>query len=268
MSRKDLKNKPLVEAILEVRWRLMPQAAEQSQGAGQPGLPGVDPHHKLLLGRLFDRFQKQYPEHEQLATARLPDELAGHMVQHRFRTASNDWPLVQVGPGILTVNDTSKYTWVDFSGRANRAIESLFDAHPKLADLTIQSLVLRYIDAVEFDYGKNNAFDFLREQLKIQTSLPPSLFADTGVNELPASSQWQASFACSKPRGRVHISFATGQKNEKPVIVWETTVESSNSDVPSMPGGFPAWIDAAHDITDNWFFKLIEGELERRFEGE
>jgi hypothetical protein len=35
-----------------------------------------------------------------------------------------------------------------------------------------------------------------------------------------------------------------------------------------MVGGFGGWIDAAHEITDEWFFKLIEGELERSFADE
>jgi uncharacterized protein (TIGR04255 family) len=65
----------------------------------------------------------------------------------------------------------------------------------------------------------------------------------------------------------VHVSFATGRKEDKPAILWETTVQSVDDDVPAMPDGFAAWFDAAHEITDDWFFKLIEGELERRFEG-
>jgi uncharacterized protein (TIGR04255 family) len=44
-------------------------------------------------------------------------------------------------------------------------------------------------------------------------------------------------------------------------------VQSAGADLPDMPKGFPAWVDAAHEITHDWFFKLIEGELERRFEG-
>jgi len=88
------------------------------------------------------------------------------------------------------------------------------------------------------------------------------------VESRPCSFSWQATFQCSKPAGRVHVSFATGQKEEKPAILWETTVQSVGDDVPNMPDGFPDWIDAAHEITDDWFFKLIEGELERRFQGE
>jgi uncharacterized protein (TIGR04255 family) len=34
-----------------------------------------------------------------------------------------------------------------------------------------------------------------------------------------------------------------------------------------MPASFSKWLDEAHDLTDEWFFKMIEGELERRFAG-
>jgi uncharacterized protein (TIGR04255 family) len=61
------------------------------------------------------------------------------------------------------------------------------------------------------------------------------------------------------------IRVATGQKNNIPAIVWETIIESAGDDLPSMPTDFSNWIDAAHEITDDWFFKMIEGELERRF---
>jgi uncharacterized protein (TIGR04255 family) len=35
-----------------------------------------------------------------------------------------------------------------------------------------------------------------------------------------------------------------------------------------MPNDFEKWLDAAHAVTDDWFFKLIDGELERRFSGD
>src|SRR5581483_2894612 len=120
MPEKHLKNKPLVEAILEVRWGLVSHA---------PGHES-DPHYKLLLGRLYDRLQEKYPEHEQLPTAIIPDELVGHVVQHRFRTSAKGWPLVQVGPGILTINSTAEYTWEDvFRPRSVDAVGRLYEAH-------------------------------------------------------------------------------------------------------------------------------------------
>jgi uncharacterized protein (TIGR04255 family) len=266
VTRKDLKNKPLVETILEIRWHLVQPI--NVPGPAQTMLPARDPHYRLLLGRLFDRFHKEYPFHEPLPMASLPDDMVGHVVQHRFRSAKDDWPLVQVGPGVFTVNDTHRYTWTDFQRRTKDAVVRLYDAHPNAAEFHIQSLVLRYIDAVEYNYRDENAFAFLREKMKIGIALPDSLFQNTGVESRPQSLSWQAAFQCSRPAGKVHVSFATGQREEKPAILWETTVQSVDDNLPNMPNGFPDWIDGAHEITDDWFFKLIEGELERRFEGE
>jgi uncharacterized protein (TIGR04255 family) len=255
---KELKNKPLVEAIFEVRWKLQ----------GAPPGPLIDPHYKLLLGRLFDRFLNDYPEHEQLPTANIPDELVGYVVQHRFRVDTNKWPLVQVGPGVFSVNSTADYIWRDFRPRVVTALEKLYDAHPKVSDLKITNLILRYIDAEDFDYTSDSAFDFLRDKLKLNISLPVDLFTGTDVENRPIGLLWQSSFKCQKPKGIVTIRFATGQKTNAPAIVWETTVESAGDDVPSIPTDFSNWIDAAHQITDDWFFKMIKGELERRFSGE
>ena len=255
---KELKNKPLVEAILEIRWKLQ----------GLPPAPQVDPHYKLLLGRLFDRMLKDYPEHEQLPAANVPDELVGHVVQHRFRVAANSWPLVQIGPGVFTVNSTADYRWPDFRPRVLSAIEKLFDAHPKVGELKITNLIFRYIDAVDFDFGVGNAFEFLRDKLKLNVSLPETLFKDTGVENKPNSFTWQCSFKGQKPKGLINIRFATGQKNNVPAVVWETTVESAGDDLPKMPKDFEGWLDAAHDIAVDWFFKMIEGELERKFSDE
>ena len=255
---KELKNKPLVEAILEVRWKLKEI----------PPNPKIDPHFILLLGRLYDRMLKEYPEYEQLQTAFIPDELIGHVVQHRFRVAANRWPLVQVGPGIFSVNSSADYTWSDFRPRVIAAVEKLYDAHPKVSDLMVSNLILRYIDAVDFDYELYNAFDFLHNKLKLNISLHTKLFDNTRIESKPSSFILQSSFKCEEPKGFVTIRFATGKKNDKSVLVWETTIESAKDDIPDMPKDFEKWIDAAHKITDDWFFKMIEGELERKFSDE
>ncbi|MFZ5812561.1 MAG: TIGR04255 family protein [Thermodesulfobacteriota bacterium] len=255
---KELKNKPLVEAIFEMRWKLQ----------GVPPGPQVDPHYKLLLGRLYDRMLTDYPEHEQLPTANIPDEIVGHIVQHRFRAGAGGWPLVQVGPGIFTVNSTSDYSWLNFRARVLNAIDKFYEAHPKIQDLTVTNMILRYIDAVSFDFGKDHVYDFLREYLKMGVSFPDNLFIDTGVESKPANFTWQTSFNCHNPKGLISIRFATAQKDNAPALVWETTVETIERDLPELPKNFDQWIDAAHEITDDWFFKMIDGELERRFSGD
>jgi uncharacterized protein (TIGR04255 family) len=257
MPNKELKNKPLVEAILEVRWALQKQAGDIQ----------VDPHYKFLLGRMFDRVLGEYPVPEELPQTFIPDEMSAYMVKQRFRVGANDWPLIQIGPGIMTVNETAKYTWPDFRSRSISAINKLFDAYPKAGNLEITSLILRYIDAVEVDFTKLCVWDFLQENLKLATSLPCNLFADPTIQQMPRHFHWEAVFDCAMPSGVISLRFVTGEKEGKRSLIWETVVRSE-SDLPSLPDGFAGWIDSAHAITDDWFFKLIEGELERRFTGE
>jgi uncharacterized protein (TIGR04255 family) len=257
MPHKQLKNKPLVEVIFEIRWELVQTS---------PGYEH-DPHYKLLLGRFYDRVSRDYPEHEQLPVAGVPDEIVAHIVQHRFRVGKGSWPLFQIGPGVVTANSTADYTWEDFSRRAVCAVKTLFDAHPKPSELKVIQLILRYVDAVEFDYSSDNVYSFLQDKLKIGLSLPQNLFNGTGVEQRPKVFSWHSAFSCNKPTGVVNIKFATGQKKENtPAIVWETTLQSSASDVPILPDGIEEWLDAAHEVTSDWFFKLIQGELERRFD--
>lgn len=259
MPRKELKNKPLVEAILEMKWTLLEKQTLGFQ---------FDPHYHLLLGRFSERLQKDYQTHEPLPASQIPDNMAPHIVQHRFRVAANEWPLVQIGPGIMSLNDTIKYTWPDFQERCKKAVSQIFDAHPARNDFRIQDITLRYIDAVAFDYNTNNIIDFIGNKLKIKVAFPDNLFQDTKVKKDPSIYSWQASFQNEKPKGMVTLRFSTGQHDGTPSLVWETLVQSSGTNLPAMPDGFSQWLDDAHNVTDDWFFKLIEGELERRFSGE
>ncbi len=251
---RQLPNKPLVEAILELQWHVSPE-----QG---------DPHYTLFPGRLYDRVASSYPFHEPLPTSIIPQPVIQNIVQHRFRSKEDGWPLIQVGPGIVTLNDTESYTWPDFGEWAKELVQNVFKSYPKPEGLRIISLLLRYIDAVEFDYNKSNVFGFLEEKLKTKIALPSKLFNDVPVTGMPVGFNFQAVFPVTLPKGAITVRFATGTRHEKPSLIWETAVISRGADVPTMPDGFGEWVEAAHRLTDDWFFKLIEGGLERRFAGE
>ena len=257
MARKILRNKPLVEAIFELRWNL----EEHS-----PGIK-VDPHYKLIIGRLYDKLNGEYPFHEQLPAAAMPDEIAGYIVQHRFRKDKDKWPLIQIGPGIMTVNDTEGYVWEDFERRIIQAVNTLFEVYPESKNnLKVNRLLLRYIDAIAFDFEKDDIFNFLREQMKTKIDLYQNLFEDTGIGKIPLGLDLRFSFASREPKGAIHLRFARGKRKETDTLIWETMVESVSADIPEIQNAVANWIKIAHNLTDDWFFKLIEGELLRRFE--
>lgn len=254
----NLRNKPLVEAILEVRWELFSPAPNVQ----------LDPHFKLLLGRYFDRVSKEYPEYEQLPAAMIPDELtAGRFPQHRFRSKQGGWPLIQLGPGMLTVNSTEDYVWSDFKARSVRAVQTLYEAHPKPNELKIASILLRYLDAIDFDFSKSNILEFLQKEMQCVVALPQELFADQ-VQPNPQNLSINLTFRSNKPEGSATLRFYNGNRGERPALVWETVFESSGKAIPPMPREFGDWISQAHDVTHAWFFKLIEGNLFKVFSGE
>lgn len=257
VARKTLKNKPLIEAIFELRWGLKEQG---------PGIR-IDPHYKILIGRMYERLRQEYPFHEQLPTASIPDEVAAYVVQHRFRKNRDEWPLIQIGPGIITLNATEGYIWEDFKNRAVQAANALFEAYPEAEDsLKPSTVLLRYIDAIEFDFETGDIFDFLRANMKTIINLYPKLFESTGIERLPRGFDWRFSFRSTTPAGVVHLRFCRGKKKQADALVWESMVQSTSDEVSDIQTAITEWLDRAHDVTDDWFFKLVEGELLRRFE--
>lgn len=256
MQRMILKNKPLVEAIFELQWELV----TTDVGAQ------IDPHIRLLIGRVYDRLETKYPFHQQLSTAMVPDELVGHRVQHRFRNGENDWPLVQLGPGIISLNDTEGYVWEDFYERIGELTAVLFETYPSRDDLKINSAKLRYIDAIDFDFADNNPLDFLDDKMKLKVSLLPSLFESTGVEELPLDFDLRFWFPSNRPTGRVNLRFFRGRRKGVESLMWETTLISTDTNAPKSEKEIRDWVQAAHELTDDWFFKIIEGDLLERFE--
>ena len=90
----NLPNKPLVESIFGIRWTV----SENSDNV-------VDRYHNLLLGKFQDKIQSEYPFTEALPSF-LPEPISGYAGQYRFRVNENEWPLIQIGPGVITVNAT------------------------------------------------------------------------------------------------------------------------------------------------------------------
>ena len=250
-----LKNKPLVEAIFEMRWTL-PQGAMG---------PTPDPTFRLIPGILFQKIKDTYPEYQMLNEANLPDEVMLGNPQHRFRAKANGWPLVQIGQGIATVNDTDSYVWLQFRKHAIDFLNAIDEVYLTQRNYKPKSFLLRYIDAVEFDPNHSNVFEFLREKMGVSISLPKGLIDDGLIDSCPRQMSWQTTFVCKKPQGLCTLAFGLGTKNGKPALVWETVIQSSGAAESLNVADFPVWIDEAHVISHDWFFKLIDGPLVKEF---
>ncbi len=259
MTLENLKNKPLLEAIFEIRW----QVEQQNQLS-------IDSNTQFIVGRLFDRISSEYPIYEQLPSSAIPDNMAEGLVKHRFRS-DQGWPLIQLGTGILTVNDTENYNWVNFKKRVIEVIDKLYIVHPTKDKFRPTQLILKYVDAVELRPGEN-VYKFLEEKMKLNLSLNPLLFQKTSVEESPIQFDLQFLFKSHKPNGNLNFrllkSLKINNQNNEPteVLIWETVIHSPQASIPEIPLHLEQWLEDAHSVAHDWFFTLIEGDLQRRFE--
>jgi uncharacterized protein (TIGR04255 family) len=65
--------------------------------------------------------------------------------------------------------------------------------------------------------------------------------------------------------GIITLRFNLGNRNGKQALIWETIVQTRQNLLPVLPEGITDWLEKAHDLTGDWFFKLIKGELENEF---
>jgi len=247
----SLPNKPLVEAILEVKW-------------GDPGLP--DPAYPMIVGRLYESVKAEYGVVEDLELAQFPPGLAVHVPRHRFRVGPNEWPLVQIGPGVAALNDTQAYTWQDFRRRALDFFPRLKKVHPDSDELRFTSVKLQYFDAIEFDFRNGDVKQFLRDKLHLQAGLPDVLFSGQPIERNPMHAALQLGFATSEPKGRIQLGVSTGHREDKPAVILDTAVASVGEEAEGARRDFESWLDSAHSLIHHWFFALIQGDLLEEFQ--
>ncbi len=234
---------------MELRWQL---SAERGPGRL------VDPNYRVLVGRFSDKVAYRFPEYEPLPNASIPDEMIPFMVQHRFKGSEQGWPLIQLGPGILTVNDTEKYQWPGFKSLCLDSVESLVDSYPAPGELRIGQLTLRYINALAFDFEKSSVVDFIADRVGIGLSPPADLFSDTGVDTKPEALNLSVSYPAPDIGGTATLKLATGYKEGAAALVSETVISSESSPAVNLSvDGVDDWLEGAHAIAHKWHGNLF-----------
>lgn len=254
MDKIKLKSPPLIEAIFDIRWQL--------QDIG-PNLK-KDPKYKILIGRIYDKLLKDYPYYEELPTSFMPEEISVYIVQHRFRKNDKEWPLIQLGPGIMTLNDTKKYKWTDFYKRINDAVKALLESYPENKNFKIDLLILRYVNAIEFDFNKSNIFEFLKNNFNINIDINKKIFTSK-INDSPENLDLNFSFVSNEPEGNLNLRFSSGKINNKDFLIWENHFQSNKNNVPQEINTISKWVENAHNLLEKCFFEMISKNLLRRF---
>lgn len=250
---RSLPNKPLVEAIFELKW----QPTAESLGNSAPS---------LLMGRLYEHLKDEYPAVEELPAALIPEQLAYHVVQRRFRANVGGWPLVQLGPGIFTINEATNYSWSEFGGRCVKAVNHLTEL-TSFPDALPVTLSLRYVNSITFDHRTEDVLEFLKDKFGVTITFPTPLLRYSS-RRASSNFNWHYALQLDSLPGDGIVRFATGMREGQPILVWEIIIVSHRIPASRVRDAFADWLNQAHEVAEHWFFALIEGELLRRFVGE
>lgn len=250
---------PLIEAIFELRWEI-----ENNQQNGRMR----DPSYPMMYGSLYERLKRDFPVIEDLPSVQAHPETTPYVPRHRMRKEQNGYPLIQVGPGIITVNDAKGYTWAKFRDLVVRLIESVADLFPQGSlPLNFIKSELRYVNGIRFDIARENPLAFLADKLHVKLELDADLFEQNKMNERPNAVGLNVSYALEKPMGNLAISTNMGQFEGKPAFIQQTLIQSFGELTPSDAASFSPWLEEAHTVAETCFQVLCKGALMEKFGG-
>lgn len=262
-----LQTNPLIEAWLEIRWQLK---------SSSPESPAQDPGYPFALGLFYEKVKDLFVHRGELPINRVPADMTPHMVRYQFRPEENGWPLMQLGPGIATINFTKPYTWNEFKEKILYLRQNLQEVYSE-QDFKIENLVLRYRNAIEFNFKENNLLEFLSTNLNL--SLRTSDYIPGSISRAPWPSDinLRMSYDLQKDVGGGSLQLTTArltkfdeiskQDESVPIILLELEINSPDGSVSEINTlqGFDQWITSAHAVIHEWFFALIEGHLYNQF---
>ncbi len=240
MSATKLKNAPLKEVIFELHW----------VGNTDPTGMKTDPGFDLAQGKFAEKLKKQFHLHRRLIPNAPPFKLYGVAV-HQYWKGELEWPVIQHGQGMITVNQTDKdYEWKkNYKPLVLDTIHKLIDSYedsPKFNKVKLQ-----YIDAIDLD--GIDPVDFMRRNLQteIQTNYElPGLLSHVSIQQ-----------RCALPGNSVmsiNISDGINTKNGNKSILWTTTVEKKGSMDYDV---IVDWLETAHNFTSNFFKKMLNPDF-------
>ena len=235
---------PLLEVIFEIKWDVINKSDI------------VD--FQYLHGDLYSKLKSKYPHRESLVPPEVPlDFVKGNPI-FRYRENQGSYPLVQVGPGLISLNTIdAKYYWEQFRDESNEILNILNEIYPKYAELNLVPAIT-YLDFFEYDKSKETPLHYVNSnfQLNIADKFIDGL--DAKLNDVNFTFNYQL-------KGMIaSLNMRNGKiNNEKEGIVLQTKITGKKELYNSRK--LKDWLDDAHDLSSNIFKSLTKGQLYESF---
>ncbi len=230
-----LPNAPLQEVIFELLWEM---------DSDEYGMP-IDVDFDFAQGLFADKLSNEFPYRRKIVPDGFPLKIYPKTF-HQFWKGENEWPVVQIGPGILVVNDVeNNYRWTDFKKLIQQAVDILMQSYKK--EIKFIAISLKYIDAVEI---KDKGYlEFINENFNLNLNNHFKLSGDlvnVNINE---------TFDI-EGIGSLNILISNGLSPKNlPSVIWQCNVLSKQSFTAS---GILQWVEKAHKVASNHFKEITK----------
>lgn len=235
MNNQQQLKKYFAEAIFEFRWG--------SQQATPETLPSLD--YKLFLGNILNNVKNEYPVTKTLNNAKVPEELANGLVQYQFRKSDSEFPLLQAGPGVFTVNENNFSSLGKFKDVSLKGFDVLYKSYPNHSTLNSFKLVLNFICGKEFDFAGQNVNDYINSQTRLNITIAPKLLKETGIEGKIKNIEAKLTLNSKNPQGKLVILIGKGKKEKKDALVWNISLVSEFKNITGHKDIIQSWFTRA-----------------------
>ncbi|MDQ3394836.1 MAG: TIGR04255 family protein [Bacteroidota bacterium] len=235
-----LPNAPLQEVIFELRWNI----------SNKEDLN----RFQFLMGDLYSSLKDKYPFRQSLFPPEFPLDVLIHHPTYRFRHKENDYPLFQVGPGILSLNtNDAKYYWEDFYEWTEELL-TVFLAANNQVDSYSTSII--FLDFFKIDFEKTDVLEFINNNFNLKFS--QSFYETTKFpNYINLGLQYETEF------GNLNISLNNGKQDVEDGLVLNTKITGFNKNPEKEE--IMIWLKNSKALCSKLFKKLTEGDLYNSF---
>ncbi|WP_373513340.1 TIGR04255 family protein [Persicitalea sp.] len=236
---------PLKEVIFEIFWdvQITPE-----------GL-AIDSDFEFALGLFAKKIKASHSKDKKLYPNGAPLQLTGK-VTHQFWRDEMTWPIVQLGPGVMTVNDTDiTYDWENgYFDLVQNCLDYLFESYEY--KININQLQLKYIDAVDLA-SDTDYVGFLKDHLRIELRNDFTLPGKAVGAHVNQGFQLEDGSLLTLFAGD-----AVNQSTKQTAAVWTTTVFKTGN---FSQDEIVEWLSRAHDIASATFKEMVSPQFYKTF---
>lgn len=234
---------PLVEIVFELRWSVENKSDLMDA--------------EYLYGDIFAEIKNKFPQRERILPIEIPVELTINKPVYRYRANKNGYPLVQIGPGLLTLNTTANlYEWNVFFNDAKELTKTFIKIFKPEKEKKI-NLSLLYLDFFPFDFNNGDVSKFINENLNITIE-------QSFVKNVKYPKEINIAYSFDIEQGELKVSLQKGTyKTQNEGLLLQSRI--NRTPIQPETNLITEWLNNSHGICSNLFKELTKGQLYESF---